>query len=426
MIVRLVHSGLVAVSCAFLLSSATAGTLSYFGSYRLNYSDNIELIQEGGTSGFYHTLGAGVGYEEHGTRLDANIDGSVEYINYPNGALANQTSLYLDGDLRWAFVKDRFYWVFTDSLTNQPIDNRLPNTPANRQQTNVFTTGPKFQYEFDQANRVQADVRYMNSWAEERDDFNADRWFGGASWIYATANATEFSLNATLYDVNLEQNGIGDIEDYVRNSVFAGWERRNGPSSLRLELGYIDIDFDQSDDESGWHALVAWNRTISSSSMLVLDVRHGLTDAALSIAGATNPDNIGNYVVSGQVYEASALDFSYTYNLTNAVLTFVASYEKQDYVSFLEVDRDLIDASINWTRNFGGGWNSQLSATFDWTEYDDGRSDNTQYLFAGAVYRGTRNLTYRFGANLENRNSNDPLAEYKDWGALFEVRYSSR
>ena len=416
-------SGGAAACCCLSVSLAAAGTLTYFGSYQLDYSDNIELASDGGTSGVYHTFGAGIGYEEHGPRLDTIINASFDYVNYPNGVIDNRTSLYMNGDLRWAFVKDRLYWVFTDSLTNEPIDSRGPSIPSNWQQTNVFTTGPKFQYQFDLANRIQADVRYMNSWAEESDDFNAKRWFAGGSWIYASANATEISLNATFYDVDFDLNQTGGAEDYIRNSIFVGWDRRNGPSSFRLEVGFIDIDFDESDDENGWHALVAWNRAITSSSSLVLDARHGLTDAALSIAGAVNPDNIGNRVVSGQVYEVSAIDVTYTYNLTNAVLTILGSYEKQDYVTLGEIDRDLASASIGWTRDFGGGWSSQLSGEFDWNDYDDGRSDDTYYLYAGAVYHGTRNLTYRLGVNWEDRNSNVPTAEYESWGISFLIRY---
>lgn len=402
----------------------TAGTLGYYGSYQLDYSDNIELINEGGTSGVYHTLSAGMGYVEHGTRLDADVNGSVEYINYPNGVFENQTSLYLNGDVRWAFVRDRLFWVVTDSLTNEPINSRAPDVPANRQQTNVFTTGPSLQYQFDLANRIQADMRYMNSWAEEDSGFDGDRWFMGASWIYGSANATDLSLSATFYDVNFDQDQGAGSENYQRNSIFAGWERRNDPSSFRVELGLINIDFDESGDENGWHGLVEWNRIISSSSSLIVDIRHGLTDSALSIAGATNPDNIGSNVISGQVYNASSVDASFTYDLAVSAIQLYASYERQDYVTAGQLDRDLATASINWTRRFGGGWSSRASGTVDWEDYEDGRSDETYFLYAGADYLGTRNLTYSMGVNWERRNSSSSVAEYDSWGLVFLVRYA--
>ncbi|WP_456377114.1 hypothetical protein [Thiolapillus sp.] len=424
MSMRLVLAGVFSSCFSLLVSPASAGTWGYFGSYQLDYSDNIERINEGGTSGVYHTLSAGVGYEEHGTRLDANIDGSVAYIHYPSDVFDDETRLYLDGDLRWALVRDRLFWVVTDLLTSEPINSRAPNVPANLQQTNVFATGPSLRYQFDLANRVQADMRYMNSWAEEIDTFNSDRWFLGGSWIYGSANATDISLSATFYDVDFDRGQTAGVEDYRRGSIFAGWERRNGPSSLRIEAGLINIDFDESDSESGWHGLAEWNHIISSSSSLVVSARHGLTDSALSIAAAVDPESIGTNVISGQVYEVNAADVSFGYDLTVSAIQLRASYEKQDYITVGELDRELASAAIHWTRAFGGGWSSRLSGRIGWAEYEDGRSDDTYFLYAGVEYLGTRNLTYSLGANWERRDSSAPASEYDSAGVVFLVRYT--
>ncbi len=284
-----IQHGLLCWVCGMAASTAfAAGTWDYFGSYQLGYSDNLELAPDGGTSGAYHTLAAGIGYEEHGTRLDGNVDASVEYVNYPSNVFDDETWLYVDGDLRWALVSDRLFWVLTDSLTNQPVDTRAPNVPTNLQQTNVFTTGPSLSYQFNTANTIKADLRYMNSWAEEDDSFEADRWFAGAGWVYGLTPADDISVHVTYYDTDFRQNE--GQEDYRRQSVFAAWERRTGETStLRAELGLINVDFEESDNESGWRALLEWNRTISSSSTLRVSGRHGLTDAALSIATMADP-----------------------------------------------------------------------------------------------------------------------------------------
>ncbi|WP_457671329.1 hypothetical protein [Thiolapillus sp.] len=411
--------------CLFQLAlPVSAGTLEYFGSYRLDYSDNIERVSTESTSGVYHTFSTGVGYEEHGARLEASIDSSIAYVHYPSNVFDDETRLYLTGDLRWAMVRERLFWVVTDSLTSEPINSRVPNVPSNLQQTNVFSTGPSLQYQFDLANRVQADVRYMNSWAEETDTFDSDRWFLGGSWIYGSANATDISLSATFYNVDFEQDQLAGVEDYKRTSVFAGWERRNGPSSLRIEAGLINIDFNQSGGENGWHGLVEWNHVISSSSSLVVNVRHGLTDSALSIAAAVDPESIGANVVSGQVYEVSAIDASFRYDLTVSTIQLRVRYENQDYLTAGELDRDLANAAIHWNRSLGGGWSSRVFGRIGWAEYEDGRSDDTYLLFAGVEYLGTRHLTYALGVNWERRESSVSASEYDSAGVVFLVRYT--
>ncbi len=417
------RGGVLFWACATGLTTAhAAGTWDYFGAYQLGYSDNLELTPDGGISGAYHTLSAGIGYEEHGTRLDGNVDASVEYVNYPNGVFDNETWLYIDGDLRWALVRDRLFWVVTDSLTNQPINARAPNTPVNLQQTNVFTTGPSLDYQFDAANSVRADLRYMHSWADEDETFKANRWFAGASWIYALTAADDVSLHATYYDTDFDLNQ--EQEDFRRQSLFVAWERRTGTTSvLRAELGAINVDFDHSDSENGWRVVLEWNYVISSSSSLTVNGRHGLTDAALSIATAVNPETIGTDVISGDVYEVTALDLTYSFSWAASAIDLAGSYERQHYVTGGQVDRDLVSLSLGWTRSLGSGWRSRLSGDIDWSDYDDGGNDKTYVLFAGVDYASTPNISYSMGLNWERRDSNSPGAEYEDWGIILMVRY---
>ncbi len=150
------------------------------------------------------------------------MNASIERAIYQNNTFDDETNLFIDADLRRALVRNRLFWVVTDSLTSEPIDSRDPNEPSNRQQTNVFTTGPSLSYEFNLANRIQADLRYANSYAEEADDFNADRWFAGAGWIYGLSATTDISLNTTFYDVAFDQNQIEGAGDYQRESIFCG------------------------------------------------------------------------------------------------------------------------------------------------------------------------------------------------------------
>ncbi|WP_456406397.1 hypothetical protein [Thiolapillus sp.] len=417
------QSGLLCWVCGMGVSTVhAAGAWDYFGFYQLGYSDNLELAPDGGTSGFYNTLGAGIGYEEHGTRLDGNVDASVEYVNYPSNVFDDEIWLYIDGDLRWALVRDRLFWVFTDSLTNQPIDARVPNVPANLQQTNVFTTGPSLSYQFDAANRMQADLRYLNSWAEEDDAFIADRWFAGASWIYGLTAADDLSFHMTYYDTDFKHNDTQ--EDYQRQSVFAAWERRTGETStLRAELGMINVDFDESDNVDGPRVVLEWNHIISSSSSLRVNGRHGLTDAALSIVTAVDPETIGTSVISGDVYEVTALDVSYNFSWSASMIDLALGYEQQDYVTDGQIDRDMLIASAGWTRTFGGGWSGRVNGSVDWSDYDDGLEDKSYLLYAGVDYASTRHMSYQMGVNWERRDSTSADAEYEDWGFVLMVRY---
>lgn len=418
---RLFHSLLVVAAS---VGTAHAGTWDYFAAYQLDYSDNILRDVLATESGFFQTLSAGIGYAENSTRLVANVDASVEYVNFFQNDLDDETWLFVDADLRWALVRNRLFWVLTDILTNEPINSRQPNVPTNLQQTNVFTTGPSLVYEFDGPDRIQADLRYINSYAEVRDSFNADRWLLTGNWMHGISTTTDLGLGAGYYDVSFDNAGVEGIENYQGASVFGILERRLQDSTFHLEAGFINVDFDGSDSESGWRGLVEWRRVISSSSEFVLDFRHGLTDASLDFSSATDPVSVGERVISGRVYTATGLDLLYLMNWTASTVSVSAAWERQDYVDVFDEDRDEMNLLLSWTRNFRGGWLTSLSGRVRRTEYVGGRTDDTYYIDAGVIYTSTRHLTYELNAHWEDRESNREASNYDETGIFFLVRYA--
>ncbi len=128
-------------------------------------------------------------------------------------------------------------------------------------------------------------------------------------------------------------------------------------------------------------------------------------------------------MVSGDVYEVTALDVNYNYSWAASTLNLSGSYENQDYVTSGEIDRDLVGAVARWTTNYGGGWSSRFTGDFAWADYDDGLSDKTYLLYAGVNYASTPNISYALGVNWERRFSDAPDDDYEDWGVVFRVRY---
>ncbi len=190
-----------------------------------------------------------------------------------------------------------------------------------------------------------------------------------------------------------------------------------------MEVGLVNVDPDKGDSENGLHGLVEWNRVSSPSTGFTLNASHGLTDAALSIAGAEDPDSVGREVISGNIYEVSSLDLAFHRTWTVSVVNLIASYEKQKYITGVMLDQDLASSSATWTRNFGSGWSSRLSGNMNRNEYEDGRVDDTYQLYAGADYRSTHNMTYRLGTSCQRRDSTSADSEYAEWSIDFLIQY---
>lgn len=397
-------------------NTAQGGTWEYHGSYELDYTSNAFLTVDNEESDIYQQLNAGISYHEQSTRLEADISTSVEYRNYQDNSFDDDTWLYIDADARWAIVRNRLFWVLTDSLSNEPIDERAPrDLPNNIQQTNVFSTGPSLVYEFHNKNRLNGDLRYMNSWSEETKEFNSDRLFAGLNWAYEIAAATDIGIGFSYVDVTFDDTSAEESNDYQKASLFGTWDRRLGEDSvLRIEAGatYVELENQQ---ENTWHGLVDWRRTISRNSSVEAIFRHGLLDESESLIDTA--DSGGFSIIGPETYELSELSLHYALNLTHSFWGVSASYETRDYVNDTGSDRDLFYLVLGWNQVLGRGWHSNVDIEFSREEYDiDGLKNNTLEILGGIEYQSTRHMTYRLAISWDQRNSNQVTEEYEDIG----------
>ena len=88
------------------------------------------------------------------------------------------------GNVNWTLLPERLDWVFEDYMSPQQIDEFASSSPDNEQQVNLFVTGPTLYARFGAATRGQFDLRYGNSYAEENDEFNGDRYSAAARVLH--------------------------------------------------------------------------------------------------------------------------------------------------------------------------------------------------------------------------------------------------
>ena len=138
------HTAAVIAITANLMPIARAAETSSNAGYSLEYTDNARLIPNDKKDEWTHVLSAGLSYLENSKTLDARVRAQAAYRKYKNNIFSDDTVLGLNANLLWRISPDRFSWTLEDYLTQTAIQSLGPDTPSNRQQTNVFTTGPDF------------------------------------------------------------------------------------------------------------------------------------------------------------------------------------------------------------------------------------------------------------------------------------------
>jgi CheY-like chemotaxis protein len=105
-----------------------------------------------------------------------------------------------------------------DSLSQQSVSSIAAFTPGNQQQINVFEAGPSFFARFGQTTLGQLDLRYTNSYAEETQTFNSDRYTAAAR-LTRELSATD-RISGNLEGTRTEYDSISELYDYERYDAF--------------------------------------------------------------------------------------------------------------------------------------------------------------------------------------------------------------
>ena len=201
----------------------------------------------------------------------------------------------------------------------QPINALEPNTPNNQQQTNVFAIGPTLNFRMGPTVRGEAELRYINSYAEETDDFNTNRGSAALRAIKDLSASTTVSANITDELVDYNDNTVGQ-PDYSRYNVYGRYTRKWTKVDFVGDLGYSWLKYSgllEDRDSPLARGALTWR--YSDRSTFGLDFAYQYSDAATDMmTGAditTIPTNIatGEATTTSQPYLERRLGGSYFY-----------------------------------------------------------------------------------------------------------------
>ena len=220
--------------------------------------------------------------EQDGPRVQMAAIGDAQYRHYIDDTFDDELRGSLAGKLNWTIVPERVDFVVQDYLSRQPVNDLEPVTPNNEQQANVFIAGPSFYARFNSTTRGQLDLRYTNSYAEENDAFNGDR-YDGAIRLRRELSATQ-AVSGNLEAVQTEFDDLGAASDYRAYNAYVGYEAQWRVIDADIDLGYARLEpRNNGENESSALVRASFDWRASPRSLLSADLRHQLTDATQTL-----------------------------------------------------------------------------------------------------------------------------------------------
>ena len=427
-------SVITAATLAGISADAWAARVDYTVDLGVEDNNNVTLAPFDPIQQRYLRAGLGFTVTENLSALQLSLGGRVEYRDYEDDVFKDTVDGTLNGRMNWIAIPERLFFTVEDNLSVQPVNALAPDAPRNRQQVNVFSLGPTLLFNWSQALRGQAELRYVNSDAEITDEFNSQRIAAALRAIKEFSATSRMSANFQAQRVDFDNDVVA--RDYNRYDLFARYSRTLAHFELGADVGYSRIDYRRGESRSDplIRLDAEWNPTSRSqfTAAVASQFSDTATDALRGIdadAAPTVPEHVltGDAIVNASPYEVRSLDLGYQFTSTRTNFSISPYVQKRNYVDSDEFDQK------NRGARFDLHWLVRQSltlgtyATHEKLEYTVlNREDKTTRLGATLRYEWSRHWSLGLLWERYKRESTDIGQDVSQNIVYLSVSYTNR
>ncbi len=426
---------LTALALAIAPSLASAVRLDYTIDVGIEHNDNVafdvdETVRP--ISQTYPRAGLGFLLSQDSSMFQASIEGRANYYQYRD-PFSSSLDGFLTGRFNWVAIPERLHFSVEDYLSVQPIDALVPDGPGNRQQINVLSLGPTLLFRWTQTLNGMLDVRYINTDAEENEEFNSDRLSVGLRAIKELSPSQRLSLNAQGQRIDFDNDLLA--RDYDRYDLAARYERDMARAFLGLDAGYSRLKYREGGQSNGaplLRAEIRWNQDQRSRYAVLASSQ--FSDVATSAMnaltpGVTVPDRlpVGDTVIDSEPFEERLVSFTYSYLGTRNTFSVAPFGRWLRYVSNDVYDRDGGGVRVAYERTLRPGLRLDTGATYEKVEYVTlGRDDKIREYGVGLTKDWSRHWSSRLEWRRHERSSNFFSRDPKQNIVYLSIAYRNR
>jgi hypothetical protein len=414
---------------AMLLGAMTpleAGEFAYGLGYMATRSDNITRVPSGELRETIHSYLAGLSYFERTSDIDATVMAQAEFRDYQDDIYDDETVFNLKTLLYWTISPQRFIWAVEDTFEQTRISAAEADTPDNRANVNVFSTGPDVYFRFNPVHTLALGARAGNVYTGRANTDN-DRFSGTARWLYQATSISTYSLNYEVQDVTYDDSALN--ADFTSQDIFLRADYRPSQSQYVIDLGASRISPDQGEDLDESLLRLSWIRHLTTESTFGVSASGEYSDAAADILAASTATAPSAAQTSGEVrsdvYYAKRA--SLFYNRRGARFGTDLSLYTQDLdYETTPQDRKEYGGHLRLSFFYSGTTTVALITDQNRAEYREFvRRDTDRDSSIRLDYRLSRSVSLALEGRRTERASTIPTEEYVDNRVSFSVLYSS-
>jgi len=381
----------------------------------VGWSDNIRR-EANAEHGNYQALGTIIGWSRERERLSAGFVTDIQYRQYSLDDLDNEVIGSLDAFAEFGLIPERFTWNFFDSYGQGRTDPFAAAGPLNRQNINVFSTGPTIALPLGRRTELEVSGLFRDYRHEETEQFNSQTTSFDLGLFRQTSPVTRLGLVGDSQDIDYSEIGT----KYTIRGAALHYERLLATGEFVVEVGRNELVL-ENETSSGPRASVSWRRAIGNRSSFEVLAGKEYTDAGAFFAFTATESNVADrsdLVLTPSPLEQQRLELSYEFSTPKTGITIGVAVSDEKFTTDSTLDNRSTTLLFEFSRLMSTRTNVTFTAQDVERDFYDSAGDAGDRFFALALdYRLSRQFSLVAGVGAYDRRG----AEYFD-----ETRYELR
>ena len=348
-------------------------------------TDNATRVSSNEVSDTIGSVGGHIELTREGSRINGRLRGMGSLRDYFDNSYNDDFLGSGVADLRIGLIGESLTWSIDDTFGQVLTDVFEPSTPDNRENVNVFSTGPDLRLQTGRSTEIVVQGRYQDSSYENSGSVDNQRVTGDITLVLRTSSSVNWSLNVSTSNVDFDSDGN---PGYDQQEVFARLQSNSANQTLTADLGIGILDGgDQTDNIALLR--IDWTRKLSPSWALELGASSEFANAddqfVDGVGGGTDLGGTQDVELSGQAMRNDNARLALRFVRPRTRLRVYGDMGQETYPDTVGLDRSRWSLGVEATRRLAARLEATIGLTHEDRDFDTGADDDKTDLYSARL-----------------------------------------
>ncbi len=415
-----------AIGAALILAAPVqAAEVGWSAGVGVGHTDNATRVETDTVSDTIAALSGSLDLSHESRRVEASLVGHLTHLSYLDDTYDDDLLARAVGKLSFAFVPERFFWVVEDTFGQNAINEFQPVTPENRQNVNVFSTGPDAYLRFGSNFELRLSGRYGSTSYERSTQVDETRLLGEAELLRRVSATSAWGIAGSAARIEYDLPGN---PGYDQQALYGTLQAEGARQDIRVDLGINQVA-DAGESYSDPLIRINWNRQLTPSWTMNLNAGSEYQNSSDRFVGSVEvpggDSGTGNVTISGIPSATYYGGVTFGFERPRTRLSAGARYSQENFIRSGQPDRDTWSLRAGASRRFTPRVQGFVDAAFEQREFGGLTlgSDDTVSVAAWVDWGLGRTVFLTAGYRFEDRSSDGVGQQYTENLIYLSVSY---